>query len=100
MYLSRYLSHTATTIAVHFHKNKVIQEVNMKIDKGTKRAMITSDWMTVVSGCNLKKGDIVMFWFRRSRANGVKLMVDKLLPGAFGMGTDYHMMKLEDHECC
>ena len=55
----------------------------MKIDKGTKRAMITSNWMTVVSGCNLQKGDIVMFWFRRSRVNGVKLMVDKLLPVAF-----------------
>ena len=69
----------------------------MKIAKGTKHAIMTSKWMTVVKGAKFKKGDIVMFWCRRSRFHGFKVVVDKLEPGAFGMGTNKHRLLLDAH---
>ena len=67
----------------------------MNIAKGTKHAIMTSNWMTVVKGANIVKGAIVMFWIRRSTLNGFKVFMDKLQPGAFGLGTKKHMRLLE-----
>ena len=94
-YLRSHLSGTARPIVVHFLKNQVTGEVHMKIAKGTKHAIMTSNWMTVVQGANLVKGAIVMFWVRRSTFNGYKVVVDKLEPGAFGLGTKKHRRLLE-----
>ena len=67
----------------------------MKIAKGTKHAIMTSNWMTIVKGAPLVYGAIVMFWIRRSTLNGFKVFVDKLQPGAFGLGTKKHMRLLK-----
>ena len=69
----------------------------MKIGKGSKRAIITSNWMSVVESQKTKEGDILMCWFRRSTFHGVKVVVDKIEPGAFGLGTKKYRRILE-HE--
>ena len=72
-----------------------MEHVKIKMDKGSKSAMMTSKWMSVVDNQSYKEDEVLMFWFRRGQYDKLKLYVDRIEPGAFGLGTDKHLQLLE-----
>ena len=65
-------------------RKKDVIKVKMVMSKaevngvGKGGAMITTNWSSVVQANNMKIGQHYVFWFRRSRDGGLKLLVDLL----------------------
>ncbi|CAM0876924.1 unnamed protein product [Alopecurus aequalis] len=82
-YLRRNLSENAVEVRVSHHKTeKSLAKIKLGKAKHDKRAMMTTQWMSIVNkwGDRFKKGDIILIWFRRCLQNptGLKVIVKKL----------------------
>ena len=95
-YLKKYFTRTGYLMRVYYSKAHKMEEVRMKMDKANKHAILTSDWMTVVDAQLYGEGDVLMFWFRRTTEGSLKMYVDRIMPGAFGLGTDKHLLLEEN----
>ena len=83
-------------VIVHYKKNTAKAPVWMKIGKENKIAIMTKHWTDVLDSTLWEANQVVMFWFRSVSKKGVHLYVDKIEPGAFGLGTEKHWRILED----
>ena len=71
-----------------------MQTVKIKMDKTNKHAIMTSNWMSVMDDEKYGEGEVLMFWFRRTHEGNLKLCVDRIMAGAFGLGTQKHLALL------
>ena len=94
-YIKNYVTRTGYDILVHYNKNRNGEAVKFKLGKDRKQAIFTSNWMNVVDCQKWKEGDVIMFWFRRASHNILKVYVDNLQAGAFGLGTSKKQRLIE-----
>ena len=65
------------------------------MDKTNKHAIMTSNWMSVIDAEMYGEGEVLRFWFRRTHEGNLKLCLDRIIAGAFGLGTQRHLALLQ-----
>ena len=89
------MTKTGYALRAYYNKAKKMTQVRIKMDMARKQAIMASKWMFVLADQNYGEGEVLMFWFRRNAEGRLKMLVDRIMLGAFGLGTDKHLHLLD-----